>query len=130
VECSAYRFGDEEPREEVEERVEEGSHNGSNLGVGGERHHHHPVVREGDEREELVICIPEELHGSPLEVDHRVCDCGVHQRLHQHVWNLNHQLRKRIRNGRIHPSRTLSVEHRALNAHHGLHSSTVVDPQE
>ena len=52
---SMYRFGDEEPREEVEERVEEGSHNGCDLSVGGECHHHHPIVREGDEHEEHEV---------------------------------------------------------------------------
>lgn len=52
---STYRLGNEEPGEEIEERVEEGSHNGRNLSVGGERHHHHPIVGEGDEHEEHEI---------------------------------------------------------------------------
>lgn len=47
-----YRSGDKEPGEEVEKGVEERSNDGSNLSVWCERHHHHPIEREGDEHEE------------------------------------------------------------------------------
>lgn len=60
--------------------------------VGGECHSHHSVVREVEEAEKHDEHIPEELGRSPLKIDHRVSDEGVHQGLDQTIWQLNQHL--------------------------------------
>lgn len=45
--------------------------------VGGERHGHHAVIREVEEREEQDVGVPEELEDGPFEGDHGECYQGV-----------------------------------------------------
>ena len=69
-----YRSKYQEAGEEVEEWVEEGAGNGRELGVGGDGHHHHTVVRERDQAKEQHIQEPEEFDSGPLKPNHGVDD--------------------------------------------------------
>jgi hypothetical protein len=60
--------------------------------VGGERHGHHTVIREVEEREEHDPSVPEELDSSPLKGYHGECYQRVRYRLDETVWYLNQDL--------------------------------------
>jgi hypothetical protein len=65
-----YRLEDEKAGEEIEDRVESGGKNCSNLMVRGKCDCHHPIVCEVEEREEHDEYVPKELGHTPLQIDY------------------------------------------------------------
>jgi hypothetical protein len=126
----AYRSEDDESREEVEDGVERGRQNGSELVAGRDGHRHHAIVGEEQERAEQEEDVVAELHRRPLEAHHGVRDDGVEQRLHQTIRNLNQNLGYCVRDRGVHPRRSLPVEDRPLDRHHWLRSRGVVHAQK
>ena len=115
----AYRLEDDESREEIKDGVEPGRYDGGDLMVGGERHGHHAVICEVEEREEHDPGVPEKFESSPFKRYHGECYQAVRYCLDKAVWYLNQDLhimnQRRLAHG-IHAN-GIQIEHESKKLH-------------
>ena len=89
-----YRSWDDEPWEEIKERVEGSGKYGSKLRVRCYGDTHHTIVSEIEEGEEWNVEEPEEFCWRPLERHHWVHNKTIYDSLDEHIWYLHNNLNK------------------------------------